>query len=77
MKRSVFLLVASLALLVSLAAALAAADSETPNDPRVNPNANACYTGGSMEGKCNLDGDSDSLNNMRVPKHPIQERACL
>ena len=57
MKRSALLLVASLALLISLAAALAAADSETPNDPRVNPNANACYTGGSMEGKCKLDGE--------------------
>lgn len=26
-----------------------------PNDPNVNPDANACFTGGSMEGKC---GDS-------------------
>lgn len=57
MKRSMLLLVTLLALLVSLAAALADTDSETPNDPRVNPNANACYTGGSMEGKCKLDDE--------------------
>ncbi len=57
MKRSVLFLIASLALLVSLVAALAATDTETPNDPRVNPNANACYTGGSMAGKCKLDDE--------------------
>lgn len=57
MKRSVLVLIASLALLISLVAALAATDSETPNDPRVNLNANACYTGGSMAGKCKLDDE--------------------
>ena len=55
MKRSTLFLTLCALLLLSLVAALAANDSETPNDPRVNPNANACYTGGSMEGKCKLD----------------------
>ena len=30
-----------------------------PNDPAVNEDANACYEGGSMEGKCGLDADGD------------------
>ena len=55
MKRSIFVIVTAMLLLVTLVAALAATGSETPNDPRVNPNANACYTGGSMAGKCKLD----------------------
>ena len=55
MKRNGLLVLVGLALLVSLVVALAATDKETPNDPRVNPNANACYTGGSMAGKCKLD----------------------
>lgn len=57
MRRTVLFLIASLALLISLAAALAATHSETPNDPRINPDANACYTGGSMAGKCKLDDE--------------------
>src|SRR5438105_5028736 len=55
MKRVVLLSIMSLVLLVSLMVALAATHSETPNDPRLNPDANACYTGGSMAGKCKLD----------------------
>ena len=55
MKRTVLIIVATIALLVSLMVALAANNSETPNDPDVNPNANACYTGGSMAAKCKLD----------------------
>ncbi len=31
------------------------------NDPAVNENANACYEGGSMEGKCNDDFDGDGV----------------
>ena len=58
MKRIVLLVIASFALLLSLVVALAAVPhSETPNDPRVNPDANACYTGGSMAGKCKLDDE--------------------
>jgi hypothetical protein len=41
--------------IVVLSALAAAADdtiTETPNDPAVNVHANACYTGGSMEAKC-------------------------
>lgn len=30
-----------------------------PNDPTVNDAANACYSGGSMAGKCGLDADGD------------------
>jgi len=57
MKRTILLGVAGLALLVSLFAATAATPKETPNDPRTNPDANACYTGGSMAGKCKLDDE--------------------
>jgi len=54
MKRIILLGMAMLALCVSIMVALAV-PNETPNDPRVNPDANACYTGGSMAGKCKLD----------------------
>lgn len=37
---------------------IAAEDKPLPNDPRVNPDANACSEGGSMEGKC---GDSEYM----------------
>ena len=57
MKRIVLLAITSLILLLTLVAALAAPHSETPNDPRVNPDANACYRGGSMAGKCKLDDE--------------------
>lgn len=33
----------------------AAQDEPLPNDPWVNPDANACFTGGSWEGKCGDD----------------------
>jgi hypothetical protein len=35
-----------------------AADDTLPNDPSVNPDANACLTGGVWEGKC---GDSEYM----------------
>lgn len=54
MKRVILLVIAVLALFVSMMVALAV-PHETPNDPRVNPDANACYSGGSMAGKCKLD----------------------
>ncbi|MBA3874592.1 MAG: hypothetical protein H0X30_36145 [Anaerolineae bacterium] len=57
MKRTLLLGVAALALLISLVAAAATTASETPNNPQTNPDANACYTGGSMVGKCKLDGE--------------------
>lgn len=55
MKRSVVLAVLLVALLFSLVMAVFADPHETPNDPHVNPDANACFTGGSMAGKCGLD----------------------
>jgi hypothetical protein len=55
MKRQIILIAAPFILLVTLAAVLASTHVETPNDPRTNPDANACYTGGSMAGKCKLD----------------------
>jgi hypothetical protein len=55
MKRSLIFIITAGALLITLVVALAATNSENPNDPAVNPNANACYTGGSMEGKCKQD----------------------
>ena len=57
MKRMILLAITGLILLLTLVAALAAPHSETPNDPRVNPDANACYNGGSMAGKCKLDDE--------------------
>lgn len=54
MKRIILLVLALFALFVSMMVVLAV-PHETPNDPRVNPDANACYTGGSMAGKCKLD----------------------
>jgi hypothetical protein len=57
MKRIVLLMIAAITVVVLLVAALAVSGSETPNDPRVNPDANACYTGGSWVGKCKLDDE--------------------
>lgn len=30
-------------------------DAGNPNDPRINERANACYEGGSLEGKCSTE----------------------
>lgn len=60
--------------IMGLTAILAFAGSETiipapngPNDPAVNPDANACFKGGVLEGKCSStdvdqDGDVDELD---------------
>lgn len=48
----------TLALFVLGLGLIAAQDTPLPNDPNVNPDANACFEGGSMEGKC---GDSEYL----------------
>jgi hypothetical protein len=47
-------------LLIAVAATIVIAekgfdDQGNVNDPRVNPRANACYEGGSLEGKCDTD----------------------
>ena len=55
MKRPVLLSMTVFALLLSIVMAVFADPHETPNDPRLNTDANACYTGGSMAGKCKLD----------------------
>src|SRR5689334_24986183 len=52
------LILATLALFVLGLSLIAAQDASLPNDPRVNPDANACSEGGSMEGKC---GDSEYM----------------
>src|SRR5690349_13804541 len=57
MKRLV-LFCTTLALLLLGVSVIAAQDDPLPNDPRVNPDANACSEGGSMEGKC---GDSEYM----------------
>ncbi len=51
------------ALLVLICGAAAAQDDgdPAPNDPTVNEGANACFAGGSMEGKCALDADGDGV----------------
>ena len=41
-------------LMCVLGLSLAAQDAE-PNDPRVNERANACYDGGTLEGKCQIE----------------------
>jgi hypothetical protein len=46
---------------VIIGSAFAAADT-LPNDPKVNPNANACFAGGTLEGRCNgVDSNSDGV----------------
>jgi hypothetical protein len=50
-RRSLFVIIALL--FASLIAAAQNLDDDgNPNDPNVNDRANACYTGGSMENKC-------------------------
>ena len=51
-KRQISLLVLAALMLVAGMIAMAA---ETPNDPRVNFGANACYSGGTLEGKCDTE----------------------
>lgn len=58
MKR-VFILAALLALLCG--AALAQGADPVPNNPTLSEDANACYAGGSMAGKCDLDADGDGV----------------
>ena len=49
-----------LGLLLAVTAVLAADDEGNPNDPTENDRANACYEGGSLEGKCDqTDMDRD------------------
>src|SRR5688572_8439961 len=49
-KRKLFLVITLLALFIFSVNAQETED--TSNDPNFDPTANACYTGGSMEGKC-------------------------
>lgn len=46
------LAILAIALVMVVFSAAAQADNGKPNDPAVNPDANACYTGGSLAGKC-------------------------
>lgn len=58
MKRIVLVLLLIVVLVMSFAiikAADSVDDQGNPNDPAVNDRANACYTGGSLEGKCDSD----------------------
>lgn len=52
--KKLLILVGLAALLIVFVSAIAAEDS-LPNDPNVNVEANACYTGGALEGKCGDD----------------------
>lgn len=54
-KRNLLFVVVAIGVFILLNVAFTAAFSETPNDPTLNPDANACYTGGSMAGTCNTD----------------------
>lgn len=42
---------------LSFVVVIAASAQDVSNDPVVNPDANACYTGGTLEGKCITDDD--------------------
>lgn len=58
MKRPLILVVLVVSLLLPalfIRAAVGVDDRGNPNDPAVNPRANACYTGGSLEGKCHTE----------------------
>ena len=56
------LIITGLVLLLSAFANFAQTDDAgNPNDPDLNPNANACFEGGTMAGKCNQDIDGDGL----------------
>ncbi len=57
MKRYFPVVLLVISLFIALNIAFGASASETPNDPTDNPDANACYTGGSMAGKCKLDDE--------------------
>ena len=53
MKHLIVLL--TIVIIAVLSVAVLSADDTLPNDPNVNPNANACFAGAIWEGKC---GDS-------------------
>lgn len=55
MKKSPYLVVIAIMLSVLIFGVVFAGgvdDEGNPNDPRVNERANACYMGGTLEGKC-------------------------
>lgn len=54
MKRVLFI-VPLFMLLIIFIGVITAQDETLPNDPFVNPDANACFAGGSWEGKCGDD----------------------
>lgn len=55
------LFVVVLGLMLLCGAAVAQTDNGQPNDPFVNEQANACYAGGSLEGKCAPDGNGNGI----------------
>ncbi len=60
LRRLTFILAVMMCVLV-MSAAFAAADT-LPNDPKLNPDANACYAGGTLEGRCNgVDSNLDGV----------------
>ena len=57
MKR--FLLLLLVCLFSVFVASAQTDEAGNPNDPLVNENANACFEGGTMAGKCNIDFDGN------------------
>lgn len=55
MRRILFVVFMLLFVVSAIAIAAGVDDQGNPNDPAVNERANACYEGGSMEGKCDTD----------------------
>lgn len=50
-----------LAVLLVLVCGAAMAQEPSPNDPEASEDANACFAGGTMDGKCALDADGDGV----------------
>ncbi|MBK8138057.1 MAG: hypothetical protein IPK52_19970 [Chloroflexi bacterium] len=56
------LMILAVLLLIVGGAAFAQDEGDpAPNDPAASQDANACYAGGTMEGKCALDADGDGI----------------
>lgn len=47
--------------LIALLSIVTVVAQDGANDPSTNPDANACYEGGSLEGKCNSDLNGDGV----------------
>lgn len=56
---ALFIIIALLS--AGMLTALAQDDQGNPNDPAINDRANACFEGGSLEGRCYQDFNADGI----------------